>query len=190
MFPKLKFDDVPLERRWRVIPVPPGTDVRGWIIGPVVGAVVHWSGDNSKPCRHAMSGGKLFCNCQRIPLASRKIGYLPYHNNHGEKVVIILSNQVAAQAEKLKHGDPIKLVRPSTPKAPLKIEVWPAYECGEEKTKRVRKWQPCDIQPWLLHLWQDPLLTRFFNEPESIRPEDAAPPAIAQSEVTANNSDG
>ncbi len=167
MFPSILFDEVPLDKRWRCVPVPPGTDVRGWLIGPIVPAVVHWSGENSKPCRHAMSMGKLFCNCQKVPVSKRKVGYLPLLNNHGERVCIILSNMVAAQAVKLLHGDPIKLLRPTTPKAPLQLSTWPSYECGDEKTKRVRKYTPVDLQPWLLHLWNDPLLSRYFENPES-----------------------
>lgn len=191
MFPKIPFDEVPLDRRWRCIPIKPGTDVRGWLIGPVVPAVVHWSGEASKPCRHAMSGGKLFCNCQRIPISTRKLGYLPLLSNHGERVAVILSNLVAAQAAKLKHGDPIKIGRPLAPKAPLQISVWPDYECGAEKTKRVRKYEASDLQPWLLHLWGDALLTRFFTAPETITEVDQLPPVtINQPSVIANKTDG
>lgn len=191
MFPNIPFDEVPLDRRWRCVPIKPGTGAKGWLIGPIVPAVVHWSGAASKPCRHAMSGGKLFCNCQEVPVAKRKLGYLPLLTAHGERLCIILSNLVAAQAAKLKHGDPINLHRCLTPRAPLQISVWPDYECGAEKTKKVRKYQPSDIQPWLLHLWGDAVLQRFFTHPASITDDERAVPSLdVQPVVTANNSDG
>lgn len=176
MFPEIEFDEVPLDRQWRRLEMPAGAEVRGWKCGPVVPAIVHWNGEASKPCRHEMSSGALFCNCQKVKVAKRKLGYIPILHQNGERVVIILSNTVAARAKKLLHGDPIKLSRPTTPKAPIKIEPWPSYEVSAETTKRVRKYVPCDIQAWLLRLWGDPLLTRYYAE-KALAVSDETTPA-------------
>lgn len=163
MFPRIEPDPVLPCHRFRCHKVEAGGQVKGWINGPIVVAVVHWSEPLSKPCYSAMSGGALPCKCADFPIAKRKIGYVPLLTGVGERIVVIVSNLVAAELLKLPHSSPIELHRSRVPCTPLRYKVWPNYECGEEKTKRVKTYTPVDIQPYLLHLWKAEALTRYYK---------------------------
>lgn len=155
-------DPIPVDRMWRCHQIEAGSQVNGWKIGPLVTVTVHWSGMASKPCHDKITGGKLPCRCATEKIASRKIGYLPLFTSSRERVVVILSNTVALRVHPLPQGSPLKLARTLVPCAPLLYSVWPSFECSTQQTAACAKWVPCDIQPWLLHLWQDETLSGYF----------------------------
>lgn len=162
MFAEIKPDEVPLDRRWRYHKIERGTCLKGWVIGRMIIAVVHWSDPHSRPCRAAMTGGRLPCKCREEKLPTRKIGYVPVFTQSKERVVVIVSNTVCSRVEKLDHGAPTQFKRSTIPCTPVAVEEWPSYEVNNEQTKRIKTWGPADIQSWLLHLWQDDVLTGYF----------------------------
>jgi len=181
MFPEIKPDDVPLDRRWRYHQIEAGHDLKGWVIGKLVMTVVHWAEPTSKPCRWAMTGGRLPCKCRDEKIATRKIGYLPVFSQSRERVVIILSNTVCQKAEKMEHGTGWVFKRSLVPCTPLLITEWPNYECNPEQTKRCKTWAPADIQSWLLHLWQDDVLAGYFA---ALRSTSAHPSAAIATDTS------
>src|SRR5262245_53710695 len=96
------FENAPLRirpphLRWRVVPVPAGDSIHGWLAGPQVTVDVHWENGASKPCRCLLTKGKLACVCQSEPRSVRTIGYVPIITPEKEQLVIIVSATVAAQ---------------------------------------------------------------------------------------------
>lgn len=162
MFARLTPEVVPLDRRWRYRPVEAGREVRCWKIGPLILCHMHWSGNNSKPCHHSISSGRLPCPCTDEPIARRMLGYLPIYTQEGQREVVIVSSTMCELADKLPHAAPIILRRSNVPCTPLKIIDWPTYEQIATMNKKVGAWKPADIQNWLLHLWQDPVLDGYF----------------------------
>ena len=176
MFTPIEPDVIPVEKRWRVHKIEPGNQVKGFKVGPLVMVEVHWADPHSKPCRCSITGGKVPCPCKEEMWATRKIGYLPLQTALGENVVVILSNSVAAIVKPLKQGAPISLSRSLVPKTPLRYSVWGDYECGAEKRKRVEKYAPANIQPFLLHLWGDQVLNEYFAQLLANPPGPTLPP--------------
>jgi len=177
MFPTITPDAIPDNLKIRCHKIEPGTDVEGFIIGPIVVAVVHWSGKASKPCPHAMSAGVLDCPCLRDPMPKRKIGYLPMQTFRGERIAVILSNLVALRVIKLPQGTAVKIFRPKIPCAPLSVSELGDYAYSSTAQQAVRKREALNIQPWLLHLWNHEVLRRYYLEPNA---EPSRPPTEEQ----------
>jgi len=164
MFQSVQPTDLPLELRWRYVPVEGGETLHAWIVGPPVGVKVHWS-DYSKPCRHAITGGKLKCplgpNC-----SPRFICYVPLLEvKRREQIVIIASKSVFPTVASFAHGSPVEIARPkSKNNPPLRITSVNPDTVGGMSSKNVAKRKPEDIRPYLLHLWQDRILCEHCEQ--------------------------
>lgn len=175
MFPVIPPDDVPSELKIRAAKIPCGEKLEGWICGKIVIAVTHWSGNASKPCVHAMSSGALHCYCLDGPAPTRKLGYLPLITQKGERVCVILSSGVAAQMSLLLHATPVVLRRSRVPKSALAWYPWSESSLYSLREKNVQRSPKVDISRWLLGLWGNDELRRFYT-PELEAPADPPPP--------------
>jgi hypothetical protein len=182
MFPVIKADVGPPVLKIRCHKITAGTTFEGWVIGPVVVAVTHWNGEASKPCRNVMSGGALECYCKTSREKQRKIGYVPLISSDGERVVIIVSNGVAGQFEFVTKGAPVVLGRTLIPKSPVWWKGREVPEGQKAKNTQVQRMERIDIRPWLLNLWDDGPLRRYYlgAETSSEQPGIISAPIPAQ----------
>jgi len=164
MFPSVEFETLPPELRWRCERIEAGGTVSGWIAGPMVGIRGHWDGFRTQPCRAHLTGGAMLCDCQVKPMNNRVVGYVPLLTRDREKLVVIVSAGVAKRVKEIKPGTPVKFGRTLKKKTPLTVELLRDEALGVEDTKRMKHIACHDISSYLLHLWQDEQLTRFFGQ--------------------------
>lgn len=163
------FDNAPLRTRpahlrWRVVPVPAGEVVCGWLCGPQVTVDVHWEGGASKPCRHLLTKGKVLCSCETEPRSVRTIGYVPIYTPEREQLVIIVSATVAEAMADFPFGHPIEFIRSRKSRTPLRVKSSADGRFNKSSTEAfMRNQKPRDIKRYLVHLWQDPLLSAYFD---------------------------
>jgi len=161
------FENAPLRvrpphLRWRVVPVPPGETLAGWLAGPQVTVDVHWDNGASKPCRKLITRGRLLCSCDKEPRSVRTIGYVPIITPEREQLVIIVSATVAASVESFLFGVPIQFMRSKRAKTPLRVRAADAGHFNKASTEAFMSSKPRDIKPYLLHLWGDEVLCRHL----------------------------
>jgi hypothetical protein len=173
MFPKPVLAPLPNELCWECVKVAKGEFVDGLLAGEVVQVACHWSGRASKPCRSFLSEGKIPCHCQEEPCSLRVVAYVPIINKARDKIVVPAAASVGHRLEGIKPGTPIRLARPDRDKKPLNVMILRPLDVGEDFHRRLHNAMCHDIHPYLLHLWQDPILSLHFGveyRPANITP--------------------
>jgi hypothetical protein len=150
--------------RWKYRSIPPGTQFRAWTAGPMVGVHVHWS-SSSKPCRKRITGGKLPCSLCEAKMKCRWVGYVPVLDHpHLRQYVLILSETVGNAFSVTGLGQFMEFTRTIGARDPLQFRA--LLPGGSDAPLRIpstiQNLKPCDITPWLLHLWQDDELSAFL----------------------------
>lgn len=161
-FPVPPVIQLPLALRWRVERLAPADVTSGWIAGPCVRVVTHWSGLKTMPCVAALTDGKLRCQCQETALAKRVTGYQPMIAKDGDKIVLAVPDSVALKLLRMPHATTITVTRPMNNKSPYKIKQENADALSITMAKKVQAAGPQAIASFLLHLWQKPDLTTHF----------------------------
>lgn len=163
MFGSVTFRSLPDNLKWETVTIAKGESIEGWVFGKLICIESHWTNGRSLPCREWCTGGKLKCPCRTEFIARRIIGYLPLYTKEKEKIVVMLSETVCQKMETVRMGTPIKLTRPKRGIRPLTVTLISDYEVNSDITKKIRQMAPHDIEPYLLHLWQDRELTEAFG---------------------------
>lgn len=166
----------PLNLRWSYRQIKPGTDLHGWVAGPYIGVVTHWSQTTgrSHPCRRLLTEDGLSCSFCVSESKSRWIGYQPLYVEGGAQVVIALSETVAPiMREIIKPGGNlglgawVRFFRTAGARDPLRIAQQTTKAAAAFPVSLSRR-GPQDLWPWLLQLWQDPDLTAAFKASELV----------------------
>lgn len=158
-----------------------GQTLNGWLCGPVVGVETHWLG-RTQPCRHALTGGRMRCYCQTSNLAKEWKGYVPLLDENGVQAFAIVGERFCELAFSIPMFAPVSVSRLRSAGSPVcvKQSAWtdspPPHDAGSRK--------PRDIRPWLLKLWKDDELTKWFEaHPEA--GDQADVPGPLESSVSA-----
>lgn len=162
------FENAPLRirpphLRWRVVPVPAGDYLMGWLAGPQVTVDVHWNSGCSKPCRDLLTKSALLCECLKEPKSIRTIGYVPIITPEREQLVLIVSATVAAAVADFVFGTPLEFHRSKKSRTPLRVKLSANGKFSQQNNLLFKQGQPRDIKPYLLHLWQDEQLANHFG---------------------------
>ena len=163
MFGVADFHDLPDCLRWRCDTVAPGTDVTGVIAGKLVPVRTHWNGEKTQPCRHAITKGKLYCPCTHIAMRGTTTVYTPLYTQAKERLVVPASALVGFNISKYAPGKLINLARSKLRCAPLKLSVPGSADQEQSWVRNLRQRCVADIELYLLHLWQDQELAKFFE---------------------------
>jgi hypothetical protein len=163
MFKPARPEPFELNLQWRYVAVPIGTTIRGWVAGPVVGVWTHWR-TFTKPCHRCLTDGKLPCSLG-IKCVPRFVAYMPLiEEKRREQIVVMLSRTAALKYELIAHATPVECSRPNVRNnPPLVVRACTPDELSASGTKNVGKREPEDIRPYLLHLWQDKMLTEHLG---------------------------
>lgn len=177
MFTSKKPQPRPDHLRWKYLRIAPGEQVEAWIAGALVGVDCHWAGC-SKPCRDAMTGGKLPCYWCEQKAKRRWVGYLPlYQWQPYRQIVITVSPDVGlGLVETARLGVWSLFGRTMGVRDPLYVR-FPNDHTNRALPVTLHRKGPADIRPWLLHLWQDEELEQFF-----LPASPASPGAVAERE--------
>lgn len=163
MFPKTELPILPDHLKWRCETLSGGGEVEGIMAGNVVVVRTHWNGTKTLPCLHDMTCGKLFCPCTVKPMSGTHTGYTPLITRELERLVVPASPLVTYELQKFNPGKLIKLKRTKIRCAPLKIEIPTSEGQGQAWVQRLRNTCTHNIEEYLLHLWQLPVLNEFFG---------------------------
>ncbi len=159
----------PTSRRmnWHAVKPPGGGSIRGVYCGKLMAFECHWVQESNKPCRAKITGGALECYCKSIPLSLRTIGYAPIETREKEQLAIIVPKTTALTVSTFAQGDSLEFMRAKREKSPVRCRCGLAEEVGSQHCLVVKQEKPRDIFPYLLHLWGDVALQRFFSVEES-----------------------
>jgi hypothetical protein len=161
--------------RWRVVKVPQGGSVKGFLVGKMRTVSCHWVNESSKPCRHKISGGVLACYCAKEPHTLRTIGYVPIETREREQVVVIVPKTTALVVKSLAMGSPLEFARPNREKSPTRVRTILVEELGGMQYETLKGTCGRSILKYLLHLWGDVVLQRYYLEDKVTAPE---PPSL------------
>lgn len=162
-FPVPPVVQLPMALRWRVERFAPEDVRKGWIAGPTVRVVTHWTGKKTTPCAWALTKGAVRCACQSASMAKRTVGYMPMIQTDGDRVVLFVPDSVALKHAGIPFGKAIQVSRPKNPTAAYKVKQLGNDELSSTLQKTVLAKGPQDIKQFLLHLWQMPALTLHFS---------------------------
>jgi hypothetical protein len=144
----------------------------------MVGMDCHWGGKSSKPCWSSVTGGLLKCprcgetadkSVQLEPRKLRWIGYVPMVSQAKKREVVIVSETVGPRVKQLPVGCPVKFMRTAGKRDPLQIAVLRGKSMGDSydelgaPPKFSHSIHGEDITEWLLDLWDEPELSKFFK---------------------------
>lgn len=182
LLPDAEVVKLPANLAWRIVPVESQAPIEGWYAGLAVRVAVHWVCGRSIPCRRLMTGGVLRCLCEDKPMSTRVICYTPVIDRARAKWVVILSAIVGEKLRERKIGDVIRIGRPAKSRRPAWVEKLDDNIMGVRQTSTMRATGGYDIGPYLLHVWQDAELSKFFNVEfrksiKSSYPEETAGPS-------------
>ncbi len=165
LLPQSEIPILPDALKWETVPLGPDESLEGWIAGPVQVIQTHWDQSRgcSRPCRAFMSRGAIACPCEESPLRMRVIGYQPIIDKYNKKFVVILSALVAHEAAKLAHGEAVKFTRPKIANRPVRVVRMGEDAIASAMGRKIRERKPADIGEYLLHLWQDRVLTEHIG---------------------------
>lgn len=165
------FPDAPLEPlepglRWRCVKLEPGTTLRGFLCGKMKPVECHWVNESSKPCRLKITSGRLTCYCQTEPHSLRTIAYVPIETREREQLVVIVPKTTAMTVKTFGQGDVLEFMRGKRDKSPTRVRTVLPEEMGIQRHQVIAKEAPRDISKYLLHLWGDLALQKFFAAPQ------------------------
>jgi len=163
-------DVVRKELHWRTHKIAPGETLSCVAIGPPVCPVCHFLGKRTVPCLRAISEDALPCACDDTAIAKRRVAYLPLISNEGERIVVVVSNNVAYKLGTLPHRTSLRITRTRTPCAPLVVVRANDFSTAGRAIAVADKMPPQDIREYLLHLWNIDALTRWCASQASAEP--------------------
>jgi len=152
---------------WHAVKPPGGGSIRGVCCGKMMAFECHWVQESNKPCRAKITGGAMECYCKTTPLSLRTIGYAPIETREKEQLVVIIPKTTAMTVATFRQGDSLEFSRAKRDKSPVRCRCGLAEEVGTQHCLLVKSEKPRDIFPYLLHLWGDVALQRFFNSEQS-----------------------
>lgn len=160
---------------WSYRSIPPRGSVTGWLAGPVVWAVTHWLGQ-SRPCRRWATRGQIDCeHCSEHARRTRWLGYLPLFETRGQQHVYGLADTHAARLDNIAVGTQLTLGRTGGKTDPIWVHIATGSDLVKRPPTLLERFKVIgDLGPWLLQLWKDPVLDRFFADVEKPVPQARA----------------
>lgn len=149
-----------------------GKEIKAWLIGPLVGVETHWLG-RTQPCRRYITGGLMKCYCQTSKLVSEWKGYVPLLDENEVQCFAVIGSRYEEQAIKIDLFKPVIVTRLKRAGAPVMVKPsdWTDREAPTANGKHV----PLDLRPWLLKLWKDEELTKWFADHPEVSNEASNP---------------
>jgi hypothetical protein len=152
--------------RWTTLKLFPGKKIRGWKGGPPNGFKTHHVG-TSKPCKDKISKGSLECNYCAGKLRLGFTGYMPFISEDGDRLVVVYGRDFHTRAKEIPFGSPILVKKANSKNGVVSVTIsdWSVQPCPWLVNKKKQH----DIRPWLLQLWGEEDLKKYFGmEPEDI----------------------
>lgn len=152
--------------RWNIEQPEQGGKLQGWICGPQVGLCTHHAGV-TKPCKSKLTGGKLSCQWCQPAFGESYNTHLPWIDEHGQKNVTIFGREMENYLATLSFGSAIVISKKKYKAAKILVtsKEWSSRPCPWLS----RMSGQSDIRPFLLMMWKDSELIKFFGlEPDHI----------------------
>lgn len=162
-FPKKQFQPRPTELQWKLLKLPPSGSAEGWVRAPLVGMDSH-HGSWTQGCRAFVTEGALPCSYCESGSPPREIGYLPLLLEDKRRCVAQLSHTVCLYAERLAVGDYVRLSRSKVVRDPLRVELLEPLPTQRQYAEILERVGPVDVTRWLLGLWKDHELTKWYTK--------------------------
>lgn len=152
---------------WNHLKLEVGKAIEGWLAGDWVGCDSHHVG-TSKPCRAAVSDGKLPCNlCKgELPVAWR--AWVPLYDKGHTRLVCVVSEKQFERLEELRPGDPVIVAKQRQHGSPIVVR----YDERRVPVKLGRGGLPIgNLYAWFAHILGDPELVPYLKPSAEAAPE-------------------
>ena len=152
--------------RWGILKPGWGKKYKGWKAGPNWGFKTHHA-PRSKPCVAKITAGALPCRWCSPEYPDGFTGYLPIINDEGQKLVLLYGRDFEDIISDIPFGAEIQISKGGYQSAPVIVvqKEWCGHPCpwlGRLKCQH-------DIRPFLLQLWKNDELKKYFGmEPAKI----------------------
>ena len=138
-----------------------GDKFEAWMAGPGVGVHVHFQ-HGSKACRNKLSDGELKCEFCSAGLKPTYRCYFPLFDRAATKRVTAVNQDYDEMAKEVPLHGAVVVTKKKIWGSPIVILDDPKREPWVARNDTQRG--PVLLQPWLLQVWHDPILTEWVTK--------------------------